>query len=264
MGASDTLGQGVSLGEALLDELPCPVDVGAGLEDEHDRRQAGHGLRADDVDALHPVQQVRLERNRDELLDFLGGEPERLGLDLGVGGRELGEHVHRGVAKLDDADGDDAHGRPHHQQAEPQAGTNDCSDHQPAFREALTLTVLDVRLPALGFVETTLPLPLTLYLQRAFLSFLTAFLMVSPRTFGTLHLRLGLGFSETTGGGGGSTTGGAVTTRPILFARNSVNQRFLSGPRVMSEGSAPGVGTGKWLVMIPPVVIRPIALESGT
>ena len=42
----------------------------------------GNGLRADRVDALDPVQQVRLERDGDQLLDLLGRQAERLGLDL--------------------------------------------------------------------------------------------------------------------------------------------------------------------------------------
>src|SRR3712207_6906540 len=39
------------LREALLHELTAAIDVGALLEHEHDRRQAGERLRADDLDA---------------------------------------------------------------------------------------------------------------------------------------------------------------------------------------------------------------------
>ena len=84
VGGFETFGSGVRLGQALLDELAAAVDVGPGLEDEHDRRQAGKRLRADHVDALDAVQQVRLERDGDQLLDLLRRQPERLGLDLDV------------------------------------------------------------------------------------------------------------------------------------------------------------------------------------
>ena len=56
--------------------------IGAGLEDHLDPRQPGHRLGADDVEERDAVEQVLLERDGDELLDLLGGEPERLGLHL--------------------------------------------------------------------------------------------------------------------------------------------------------------------------------------
>ena len=62
-----------------------------------------------------------------------------------------------------------------------------------------------------------------------------------------------------TGGGGGGTYGGAVSIRPILSPRNSVNQNAPSGPAVRSDGSLAAVGTGKWFVTTPAVVILPIA-----
>ena len=89
------VGQGMGLGQPLLDQLPGLIDVGAGLEDQDDRGQARHRLRPDDLDALHAVEQVGLEGDRDQLLDLLGRQPERLGLDLGVRGRELRKHIHR-------------------------------------------------------------------------------------------------------------------------------------------------------------------------
>ena len=52
------------------------------------------------VDPRHAVQQVALERDRDQLLDLGRGQPERLGLDLDVRRRELGKHVHRHGAEL--------------------------------------------------------------------------------------------------------------------------------------------------------------------
>ena len=49
-----------------------------------------------------------------------------------------------------------------------------------------------------------------------------------------------------------------VVIRPILLASNSMNHRFPSGPTVIRDRPAPGVGTGYSLVTIPAVVIRPI------
>ena len=87
--------QRVRLGQPLLHDLAGPIDVGAGLEDQDDGRQPGDRLRADLVDARDTVEQVGLERDGDELLDLLGGQAERLGLDLDVGRGELGQDVHR-------------------------------------------------------------------------------------------------------------------------------------------------------------------------
>ena len=111
----------VRLGQALLDELAGAVDVGARLEDEHDRRQAGQRLGADDLHALDAVEQVRLERNGDQLLDLVGRQAERLGLDLHVGRRELRQHVDRRVAQLHDAYDHHAHRHADDQQPETQA-----------------------------------------------------------------------------------------------------------------------------------------------
>ena len=55
----------------------------------------GTDSRAQDRGALHAVEEVGLERDGDELLDLLGRQPERLGLDLDVGRRELGQDVDR-------------------------------------------------------------------------------------------------------------------------------------------------------------------------
>ena len=108
VGGLETLRQGMGLGEPLLDQLPGLIDVRAGLEDQDDRGQAGHRLRPDHLDALHPVEQVGLEGDRDQLLDLFGRQPEGLGLDLGVGGRELRKHIHRSPPELHDAHRKDA------------------------------------------------------------------------------------------------------------------------------------------------------------
>ena len=71
VGGFDTLGKGVSLGEALFNQLTATVDIGAGLEDHHDRGQPGQRFRSDHVHALDPVEQVLFQRDGDQLLDFL-------------------------------------------------------------------------------------------------------------------------------------------------------------------------------------------------
>ena len=52
VGAFETFGSACAWVSRSCDELARPVDVGARLEDHHDRRQARNGLRADRVDAL--------------------------------------------------------------------------------------------------------------------------------------------------------------------------------------------------------------------
>ena len=51
-------------------ELAGAQDVGPALEEQRDRRQARHRVRADRLDALDAVEQVLLERNGEELLDL--------------------------------------------------------------------------------------------------------------------------------------------------------------------------------------------------
>ena len=126
-GGLETFGIGVRLGELLLHELARVHDVRAGLEEQDDRRLAGDGLRAQDADPGRPVEQVGLERDRDELLDLLGRQPERLGLDLDVRGRELGQDVDRRVAQLREAEDEDRGRDGHHQDPESQARTDDRS-----------------------------------------------------------------------------------------------------------------------------------------
>ena len=61
----------MSLCEALFDQLTAPVDIGAGLEDHHDRGQPRQRFRSDHVHALDPVEQVLFQGDGDQLLDFL-------------------------------------------------------------------------------------------------------------------------------------------------------------------------------------------------
>ena len=62
----------------LGDLLPVEVDVGAPVELDVDDRQADARHRAHAHDARHAVHR-RLERERDELLDLLGGQALGLG-----------------------------------------------------------------------------------------------------------------------------------------------------------------------------------------
>ncbi len=52
-----------------------------------------------------------------------------------------------------------------------------------------------------------------------------------------------------------------MDTRPILLAPNSVNQRFWSGPLVISPGPLFAVGTG-YSVITPAGVILPILFAA--
>ena len=83
-GALATFGKRVRLGQPLGDDLARLEDVGARLEDQHDRGEPGDRLGADLVEERDAVEQVRLERDGDELLDLFGRQAERLGLDLDV------------------------------------------------------------------------------------------------------------------------------------------------------------------------------------
>ena len=53
----------------------------------------GDGLRVDLVEEGDAVEQVGFERDRDQLLDFIGRQAERLRLDLDIGRPELGQRV---------------------------------------------------------------------------------------------------------------------------------------------------------------------------
>src|SRR5215216_534334 len=69
------------------------------------------------------------ERNGNQLFDLLGGEPERLGLDLRVGRAELREDVHRRAAQLHDADNHYSHREAEYQEWEAEAESDDGADH---------------------------------------------------------------------------------------------------------------------------------------
>jgi len=85
--------QRVRLGQPFLHRLARLEQVGAGLEGQVDRGQPRPGLRPDLVQPGDAVEQVLLDRDRDELLDLGRGQAERLGLDLHLGWPELRIYV---------------------------------------------------------------------------------------------------------------------------------------------------------------------------
>ena len=91
-----------------------------GCEHHHDRRHARQRLGANHVDTLDAVEQVGLERDRDQLLDLVGREPECLSLHLSVWGCELREDVDRCVAQRHDAESQQSDGDAEHQKTEVQ------------------------------------------------------------------------------------------------------------------------------------------------
>ena len=131
------VGQRVRLGQTFLDQLPGPVDVGAFREHHHDRRQARDRLRPDRLDPLDAVEQVRLQRHRDQLLDLLGRQPEGLGLHLGVGRRELGQDVDGCAAELHHPDREDAQRRSEDEEPEAQCRCNDRAHRVPSRHEVV-------------------------------------------------------------------------------------------------------------------------------
>ena len=74
-GAAQVGSVGVTVAMPLLDELAGLEQVGARLEDQLDRRELGHRLRAQIVEPGDAVERL-LERDGDELLDLGGRQPE--------------------------------------------------------------------------------------------------------------------------------------------------------------------------------------------
>lgn len=82
------------------------------------------------VDEGDPVQQVLLERHRDQLFDLGRGKSESFGPDLNHRRTELGELVDRDVAHLRHADGDQTYGECDDKTPEFQARRNDPPHHR--------------------------------------------------------------------------------------------------------------------------------------
>ena len=115
----------MGLREPLGHHLPRAVDVGARLEDEEDPRQAGNRLGANVVEEGDAVEQVLLQRHRDQLLDLRRRQPERLGLDLDRGRHELREDVHGHLPELADTHHQRRRSRSYDQQSKPQNRLDD-------------------------------------------------------------------------------------------------------------------------------------------
>ena len=79
------------------------------------------------------MEKVRLEGHRDQLLDFVCGQPQGLGLDLDVRRGEFRKDVNRGARQLADAEQQRRHGHPQDDEPEPEAPANDRT-HSPSLR----------------------------------------------------------------------------------------------------------------------------------
>ena len=128
-GGFDTFGSACACVSRSCDDLARPDRVGPRFEGQDDRREARNRLGLDRLQPCDAVEEVRLQRNGDELLDILGRQAERLGLDLDVGGRDLGQRVNRGDRKRHRAEDDQPAGDTQDQQPESHAQRHDGS-HQ--------------------------------------------------------------------------------------------------------------------------------------
>ena len=121
--------QRVCLAHALGDQLARLHQIGAGLEDDDDGRQPGEGLGADALDPGHSVEEVLLHPEGDQLLDFLRGKSERLGLDLHVRQRELRQDVQRHVAEPCDTHHEKRDGQYEDDESRLETRLNDRAQH---------------------------------------------------------------------------------------------------------------------------------------
>jgi hypothetical protein len=117
------------LADALLDDLPRAIEVGALFEDHVHRRQTGHRLRLDVVQPRDSIEEVLLERHRDQLLHLLGREAQRLGLDVDGDRGELRQHVGLRAAEGPDAEHHDHHGDGHDSPTSLEARPDDPTHH---------------------------------------------------------------------------------------------------------------------------------------
>jgi hypothetical protein len=127
------------LGQPLLHHLAGVEHVGAGLERHDDRGEPWERHRLDLVEEGDAGQQVLLERDRDQLLDLFGGEPQGLGLHLDDRRVELRQDVHRRPAGLDDPEDHQADRRGHDEAPEFEARSDDPTHHgwqAPPFTNA--------------------------------------------------------------------------------------------------------------------------------
>src|SRR5439155_13581404 len=113
---------------ALLHQLPCPHNVGPGLEDEGDRREPRNRLGAHVVELGGAAERV-LQLDSDQGFHLGGGHAWGFSLNLHQWRGELGKDVHRHVAKLAEANEHHGCGERHHQEAKMQARSDDPTHH---------------------------------------------------------------------------------------------------------------------------------------
>ncbi len=125
--------QRVRLRQPFSDHLACREDVGSGLEDHHDRGQAGDRLRVDLVEERHALQEVGLEGHRDQLLDLVRGQAEGLGVDLNVRRGEFREHIAGHAREPEEADQQRDGRQAQHEAPIAEAPSNDRTHHAAAL-----------------------------------------------------------------------------------------------------------------------------------
>ena len=127
-GAAQVGSCGVADRDSLLYELTRVQEIGTAIEDHLDRRELRHRLGADHVEVGQPLECL-LQWNGDQPLHLARGEPERARLYLDLRRRELREDVDLRLRKCQEPE-DQQRGSPcGHDEAEPQARSNDPSHH---------------------------------------------------------------------------------------------------------------------------------------
>jgi hypothetical protein len=99
VGGVETFGS-ASLCHALVDHLPGLHQVGSRLEQQVDRRYAGHGFRIDRLEPWHADQQIGFQRHRDQRFDFRCRQADCLGSDLQCQRREFRHDIQGHLAHL--------------------------------------------------------------------------------------------------------------------------------------------------------------------
>ena len=98
--------------QSLIDQLTGEVDVNVVLEVHRHVRQAEQAYRTDFLH-LRQTRECRLDWRREQLLDILGRETGRFGVDVDLHRRDVGEGIDRYVA--DRVEAEEGHHRKHDQ-----------------------------------------------------------------------------------------------------------------------------------------------------
>ena len=106
-----------------------------GSKSQVDDRQAGHRPGRDRVDPRHAVEEVLLDRHRDQLLDLLRRQSEGLRLDLHRGRLELGVDVHVRALQLDERHAEERDDAGHDDPPQPHRRTDQPGDHRYLRRQ---------------------------------------------------------------------------------------------------------------------------------